>query len=271
MSQFVSCYRPYLKRALKTDNQFGFDVRTVAKIEPLLAFLYKNWWHVEIAHLSRLPVKGPALLVGNSAGLVPWPALMLMYALMTSEESPRRLSIVADMDWIKDQNLRLLLEQLGFVPWSSANLKRLFANGEIVATFPEGLRAAGKPFADRYRMLEFDWTRLLPAVEENVPVFPVATLGCEESIPTLANIESLAKLLSMPAFPLTPFFPWFPFPFNMGSLPVHWRMAVLNKNTGPKETDRDRLQEIAKKQSAFVEGEIQAELNRMLRSRVRSF
>lgn len=271
MQHFTETYKDYVKDALQADRYFGFDVRAVAKAEPFLRFLYKDWWKVECKGLDQLPKDGPALIVGNSAGLIPWTALMLMYALMSNPDHPRRLSVVADLDWLKDERLYSLLVQLGFVPWSSANLKRLFAKNEIVAIFPEGLSATAKPFAERYRMLEFDWTRLLPAVEENVPIFPVATLGCEESVPTIGNFSKLAKFLSMPAFPVTPFFPWFPFPFNLGSLPVRWRMAVLRGLTYPQGTDRDNIEETAKQQSRFVEGEIQAELNRLLRSRIKSF
>jgi 1-acyl-sn-glycerol-3-phosphate acyltransferase len=270
MASFANSYNNYVKCALKADRFFGFDVRAVAQVEPVMKFLYQDWWKVQVANLQRLPKTGPALLVGNSAGLIPWPAFMLMYALMNNSECPRRLNIVADLDWLTDERLYSMFVQLGFVPWSSANLKRLFAKGEMVAIFPEGLSAMSKPFAERYRMLEFDWTRLLPAVEENVPIIPISTLGCEESIPTIANIKFLAKFLHMPAFPITPFFPWLPFPFNLGSLPVHWRMAVLDSRSYLQQTGRDNLEETAKQQSRFVEGEIQAELNRMLRARVKA-
>jgi 1-acyl-sn-glycerol-3-phosphate acyltransferase len=270
MSDFDVCYKDYVDSASKADRYFGFDIDSVRKMEPLLKFLYCKWWRVETWKLDRLKKSGPALLVGNSAGLIPWPAFMLMYALMLNKEAPRRLNIVADLDWIKDERLYSFLVQLGFVPWSSENLKRLFSKGELVAIFPEGLSASAKPFQDRYRMLDFDWTRLLPAVEMGVPIYPVATIGCEESIPTIANLEWLAKFLSMPAFPITPFFPWFPFPVNLGSLPVKWNVKVLEGCSYPQGTDRDNIEETAKKQSRFVEGEIQAELNRLLRARVRA-
>jgi 1-acyl-sn-glycerol-3-phosphate acyltransferase len=270
MTRFGTTYPEYVKTVQEADRYFGFDVDAIAQIEPLLSFLYKDWWRVDFQKLDRLPSEGPALIVGNSAGLIPWPAFMLIYALMAKEETPRRLTIVADLDWLKDERLYTLLVQVGFVPWSSANLKRLFANGELVAIFPEGLSATAKGFSDRYRMLDFDWTRILPAVEEGVRICPVATIGCEESVPTLANLEWLAKFLNMPAFPVTPFFPWFPFPFNMGSLPVHWHMSVMNSAPYPKDKDRDKIEETAKSQSRFIEGEIQAELNRMLRARVKS-
>jgi len=270
MPSFAVCYRDYVRTALKADRHFGFDLRTVARIEPCISFLYKEWWKVEFDGLNMIPSTGPALIVGNRAGFVPWPAFMLMYALMANKSGPRRLSIVGDLDWVKDERLYNLLVQVGFVPWSSANLKHLFAKGEIVAAFPEGLSATCKPFADRYRMLEFDWTRLLPAVEEGIPIYPLATIGCEESVPTIANLDNLAKFLEMPAFPVTPFFPWFPFPFNLGSLPVRWRMKLLKNLTYPRASkNRDKIEDTAKNQSRFIEGDIQAELNRMLRARIK--
>jgi hypothetical protein len=36
-------------------------------------------------------------------------------------------------------------------------------------------------------------------------------------------------------------------------------------------TDRDALEELAKSQTRFAQGEIQAELNRLLRGRVKSY
>jgi 1-acyl-sn-glycerol-3-phosphate acyltransferase len=269
MSHFAVSYRNYLKSAFRADRMFGFDVRAVANIEPLLGFLFKNWWRVQFKGLERLPKKGPALIVGNSGGLVPWPAFMLMYALMSNKDNPRHISVVVDLDWVNDERVYAYLVQLGFVPWSAANLKRLFAKGELVAAFPEGLSASAKPFSDRYRMLDFDWTRLLSAVEEGVPILPLATLGCEEAVPTIANLEGLAKFLEMPAFPVTPFFPWYPFPFNLGSLPVQWYMSVRENCDYPQGNNRDKIEETAKSQSRFVEGEIQSELNRLLRARNR--
>ncbi|HEY9777259.1 MAG TPA: 1-acyl-sn-glycerol-3-phosphate acyltransferase [Planktothrix sp.] len=271
MAQFAAFYKDYVKDAFRSENQFGFDVRMVARIEPLLKFLYNNWWKVNFQGLERLPKEGPALIVGNSGGLVPWAALMLLYALMSNKNNPypRRVHLVADLDWINDERVYTYLVQLGFVPWSADNLKHLFANGQLVAAFPEGLQASAKPFTDRYRILDFDWTRLLSAVEENVPILPLATLGCEEAVPTIANLDWLAKFLNMPAFPVTPFFPWYPFPLNLGSLPIQWRMSLLNNSDYPQGSNRDTIEETAKSQSRFIEGEIQAELNRLLRARGR--
>jgi hypothetical protein len=62
-------------------------------------------------------------------------------------------------------------------------MKRLISKGELVAIFPEGLEGLSKPFHERYRLQEFDWTRLLPAVEEGVKIYPLSTVGADEAVP----------------------------------------------------------------------------------------
>lgn len=269
MSQFLSNYRDFLKQSTKSDKYHGFDVRALVRVEPFLSFLFHDWWRVDLTGLEKLPKEGPALIVGNSGSFLPWPAAMLLYGLMSSRTNPRRVHIVADLDWIKDERLFAFFSELGFVRFSSANMKRLFAKGELVAIFPEGAAGLARPFSARERLIEFDWIKLLPAVESGVPVFPLATLGCDEATPVLTNLDSVAKFLSLPSFPITPFFPWLPFPFNLGSLPSKWHMSVLKPLVYEASTDRDLVEETAMKQSQFAEGEIQAELNRLLRQRWR--
>lgn len=266
---FSTTYRKYIRAARKADDYFGFDVRALSRIEPVLAFLFEDWWKVELKGFENIPDEGPALIVGNTSGLIPWTALMLIYAMMR-RAVPRKVNIVADMDWIEDERLYARLREIGFVPWSSDNVKRLLSRGELVATFPEGLSGFKKSFSDRYRVGDFDWTRLLSAVEEGVRIFPMSTLGPDESTPVLFNSETLARFLNLPAYPITPFFPWYPFPTNLITLPVKWRMHLLPDSAYAKVTNRDKLEELAKQQSTFLEGEIQAELNRSLRSRLKT-
>lgn len=266
MKAFSTSYKQFIKTSSKSESYFGFDVKSLARIEPGLRFLFEDWWKVDTKGLDSIPDEGPALIVGNSAGLVPWTALMLIYALM-SRKNPRRVHVVCDMDWIEDERLHRFLRELGFVPWSSDNVKRLLSKGELVATFPEGLSSIQKDFSQRYRLGDFDWTRLLSAVEEGVKIIPLATIGCDEAVPVLFNADKLAKFLNVPAFPITPFFPLYPFPVSLFSLPVKWRMNVLKSSQYEPETNRDKLEDLSKSQARYLEGEIQAEINRMLRAR----
>ncbi len=270
MKAFATRHKQFIRNSHKSEDYFGFELRSLAKLEPGLKFLYEDWWKVEFKNLDSIPNEGPALIVGNSTGIVPWTALMLIYALMT-RENPRRVHVVCDLDWIEDERIHHFLRELGFVPWSSDNVKRLLAKGEVVATFPEGIASTQKTFSQRYRLGDFDWTRLLSAVEEGVKIVPLATIGLDEAVPVLFNADKMAKLLNMPAFPVTPFFPFYPFPVNLFSLPVKWKMAFLAPSQYKKETNRDKVEEQAKTQARYLEGEIQAEINRMLRARTHTF
>jgi len=271
MPKFTSKYRQFIEQAQANEPNFGFSLKRLEQIEPLLSFLYDEWWKVHLDHLDRLPKNGPALIVGNTAGLVPWPALMLLYALMSHKPSPRRISILADMDWVQEEHLRKALTELGFVPWSSENMKALFAAKQLVAIFPEGMPGLNRSFAERYRLRDFDWTRVLPAIEEGVQIYPMTTLGCDEAIPNLFPMEGFKQLLKLPSFNVTPFFPWLPFPLNFASFPIKWSIGIGKPATYKPVANRDDLEDLAKQQTRIVQGEIQAELNRMLRRRSKSY
>ncbi len=265
----ASKYRGYI-RAARKGREFGFSVKTALRAATILGFLYEEWWHVELGGHKHIPKSGPVLFVGNSGGIIPWAGLMLMYALMKDRHQPRRLNILADLDWIEDERVYNGLRELGFVNWSADNAKRLFAEGEAVMVFPEGTAGAVKPFGERYRLRPFDWTKLMPAIDAHVPIIPVATIGPDESFPVGVNSEALAKFFSLPAFPITPAFPWLPFPANLFSLPVHWKMRCLKPLDYKKPNSREELQETAKNVALFGEGEVQADLNRALRERIKA-
>jgi 1-acyl-sn-glycerol-3-phosphate acyltransferase len=266
---FQTTYKSYI-RAARKPTQFGSCLKTMAKLEPLFSWLYKRWWQINCQGLERLPQEGPALIIGNTAGIIPWPGIMLAYALMSRQSAPRRLNILCEMGWIEDERLHHLARELGFVPWSADHARKLFSQGELVAVFPEGTQGAVKPFSERYRVREFDWTRILPGLEDNVKMFPMATLGCDESFPIIANLDGVARALELPAFPVTPFLPFLPFPLNAASFPGRWQMHILKPHEYQKAETRNERYEIALKLARDLEGDVQAELNRMLRTRVKS-
>lgn len=253
------------------DDLSIFTLKDKSQLKGILGFLFQDWWKVQISGLELLPHDSPALIVGNSGSVLPWPALMLLYALATSKDNPKPLKILVEMDWINCESLQSELIKLGFLPWSADNAKHCLALGYTVCVFPEGKSGFAKPFAERNRTSSFDWTRLLPAVEMNVPIFPLATLGCDEAIPVFANLKGLAHFAKLPSYPITPFFPWLPFPFNLLSFPIKWQMRLIKAPKYQSSLGRDELENTTKQLSLFIEGEIQAELNRLLRARTKTF
>ncbi len=238
----------------------------LASIQPILKFLYKIWWRVDACHFDKLPDTGPAFIVGNTSGYIPWPALMLIYNLMSDKQKSRTIYTLADLDHIQDEQIHSFLQSLNFIPWSYDNAKQLIEKGELIAIFPEDNSVIGKTITARNRLKRFDWTKFLPAIETKIPIYPLITLGVDEANLVLHNSAFLSKLLQVKAFPVSPFFPWLPFPFNLGTLPVQWKMKLLPAINYQSPTDREAGLDEAKKVALRTEGEIQAEINRLLRT-----
>ena len=153
-------------------------------LELILKFFHQKWWQVETTGLDCLPDSGPALIVGNTSGYIPWPALMLKYSLTKRKDSP--VYTLVDNNIIEDEKLHAYLTELNFVPWSYDNAKQLFEKGQLVVVFPED-SIVNKEITWRNRIKRFDWTKFLPAVELHVPIYPLATLGIDEANMVLYN------------------------------------------------------------------------------------
>jgi 1-acyl-sn-glycerol-3-phosphate acyltransferase len=222
----------------------GSDVipKEIATIKPLLQFLHHVWWHVQLEGLENFPEEGPAFIAANTNSYIPWPALMLIYALMM-KGSQREVTVLADMDFITDERIALWLRSLNFKSWSYDNAKQLLEQGKVLLVFPEQRSSRGESVKMQNRLRRFDWTKFLPAIETNAPVYPLATLGMEDF-----KLPGLFKLISLPS------------PCKMrliGAVPYH------------QFQDREKVQDEAKRIALFTEGEIQAEINRQLRTKIR--
>lgn len=239
----------------------------------MLSFLYTLWWRVDLEGLDNFPAQGPALIVGNVGGLLPWPALMLIYALAQSGTINRPVHTLMSLDWIDNQQLNDTLTRVGFEPWSQDRLKELMSTGEIAMVFPEGVQGLTKPFSARNRLREFDPALIGPAFNLDVPLIPLATLGCDDAIPVISNASKLAGRLDLKALPVTPFFPWLPFPYSLvTSLPIKWHMRLLEPVRPPTAgyflcSGESPLEHM----SDLIQGTIQAELNRLIRLFSRSW
>ena len=107
---------------------------------------------------------------------------------------------------------------------SPHNALRLLEQDELVAVFPEGVKGAGKPFTERYRLQRFGRGGFVElALRTGAPIVPVAVVGSEEIYPKLGESSLLARLAGAPFFPLTPTFPWLG-PLGAVPLPSKWRI-----------------------------------------------
>jgi 1-acyl-sn-glycerol-3-phosphate acyltransferase len=82
---------------------------------------------------------------------------------------------------------------------------------ELIGIYPEG-QEVGKPFRERYRLLDFHPGFVQLAIETGTP-HSCSTLGGDEIYPEFVNLKKLARFIGMPFYPLLFTFPWLPFLF----------------------------------------------------------
>jgi 1-acyl-sn-glycerol-3-phosphate acyltransferase len=239
--------REAVQRALRRlegdypEDEWGFDEEFTQTVEPLFAFLYERWWRVRVEGVHNVPAHGRALLVSNHAGILPWDATMISMALLREHPLPRYprflvLNWAFDLPWIS-----VFMRKLGGVVASPYNAQRLLEQDQLVAVFPEGVKGAGKPFSERYRVQRFGRGGFVEiALRTRAPIVPVAVVGSEEIYPKIAELPPLARLIGAPYFPLTPTFPWLG-PLGLVPLPSRWRIEfcapIDTSSYGPEAAD----------------------------------
>jgi 1-acyl-sn-glycerol-3-phosphate acyltransferase len=197
--------------------------------------IYKHYFRVEWEHFDRLPETGGALIVANHGGAIPPDAPAIMHGIETRLGRPvyglaenlfRSVPVVGTL-WARG----------GGVAAHPDNAYRLLHDeGQFVLVFPEGTKASGKRFTERYQLHRFGRGGFVEiAMRAGVPVIPIAVVGAEESMPIVFKSNILAKALNLPYVPITAnmlmmgplgLVGYFPTKFRLRVLPpVHFDVA----------------------------------------------
>ena len=206
------------------EDEWGFDEEFAELVYPFLELMYDRWWRVTTTGATHVPSHGRALLVANHAGIVPWDATMMSVGLMREHPLPRYPRFLV-LNWAFELPcVSVAMRKVGGVVASPYNALRLLEQDQLVAVFPEGVKGAGKPWRERYRLQRFGRGGFVEiALRTGAPIVPVAVVGSEEIHPKLADSRALARLTGAPYFPLTPTFPWLG-PLGLVPLPSKWRI-----------------------------------------------
>ena len=204
-------------------DEFGHDPDLVEHVlAPLLRPLYRHWWRVETTGLEHVPDSGPALVVGNHAGTLPFDALMVALALLDEHPAHRSLRMLAADLAFDLPVVAPLARKAGNTLACAEDATRLLEAGELVGVWPEGYKGLGKPYRERYQLQRFGRGGFVEvALRTGAPIVPVAVVGSEEIYPMVANLRRLARLLGFPYFPVTPTFPALG-PLGAIPLPSKW-------------------------------------------------
>lgn len=269
----LDTYRDYLNNFGMRDrdydvDEFGMEADARASILPLVEFLFHKWWRVEVEGIENIPDEGPAVLVANHAGVVPYDGAMISYAVEHLHPAQRRARFLAE-DWSAEVPFATsLITRLGGVRGCRENAERLLREGELAIVFPEGVRGVAKYYHERYRLQRFGRGGFVKlSLENEAPIIPVAVLGAEEAHPVLYKVNWLANLLRLPFFPVSPTFPLLG-PLGLVPLPAKWTIVFgepisLEKRDGADGSNDFMVSQLKER----VRGTIQQMLNERLAER----
>jgi 1-acyl-sn-glycerol-3-phosphate acyltransferase len=205
---------------------FGHEPAFLEAVAPLLEFLYARYFRVRMLGIENVPVSGPALLVANHSGGLPYDGALLIYGIFRNHPNHRRLRALVANFAFQSSWMSPVVRRIGGVRAASGRAKELLNAGELVGVFPEGLRGVGKLYRERYRLERFGrggFARL--AKETGAPIVPIAIVGAEEIHPILAKVTALAQPLGIPYIPITPTFPWLG-PLGLLPVPTKWTIQI---------------------------------------------
>jgi len=165
--------------------------------------VYRYWLRVEWEGMEHIPLDGGALLVGNHGGAIPSDAPSVMHGI--ERELLRPVYGLAENLFRSIPVVGTLWSRAGGVPAHPDNAYRLLHDEQqLVLVFPEGTKATGKLWRERYQLRRFGRGGFVEiAMRAGVPVVPMAIVGNDETMPILVKSDRLAKLLHLPYFPVT--------------------------------------------------------------------
>lgn len=191
-------------------NELGFDPWGFnpedAKVYFSVAKRIYGYFRPEIHGIENVP-RGRVLIVPNHSGQLPFDGLVISVACLLKANPPRLLRAMAERWFPTIPYVNEAFSRSGVVVGDPINCRNLLEAENAILVFPEGARGSGKVFQQRYRLQPFGRGFMRLALQTNSPVVPVAVVGGEESILSVYNWKSLAKLAGMPYAPISPLLP----------------------------------------------------------------
>lgn len=185
-------------------DPWGYNENAAHFALGLFKWLYDHYFRVTAHGLENVPAQGRVLIIGNHSGQLPLDGLMVGTAVATNPGGPRFARAMIERFFPTVPYLGNLLNAIGGVIGDPLNASKMLESEEAIIVFPEGVRGSGKLYKHRYKLQRFGNGFMHLALAHDTPIVPVGIVGCEETMPALANIAPLARLLGVPYVPIAP-------------------------------------------------------------------
>jgi 1-acyl-sn-glycerol-3-phosphate acyltransferase len=187
-----------LARRIPRSNLDDRDPDYIREQLPSMWLLSSLYFRGEVRGLGNVPDDGPVLLVGNHSGgnlTVDSGVFTLAFSAYFGVE--RALYTLAHNLVVSWPGLGFL-RRFGVIAADPGNAEEALRSGAAVLVYPGGDREVHRPVWERNRVDFGDrmgWVQL--AIEQDVPIVPVVSIGGQETSLFLSRGEGLAKLLML--------------------------------------------------------------------------
>jgi 1-acyl-sn-glycerol-3-phosphate acyltransferase len=197
---------------------------------PRLWLLASLYFRGEVRGLGNIPEEGPVLLVGNhSGGNVTPDTHVFTLAFSAYFGVERRFHQLAHNLVLSMPGLGIL-RKYGTVAASPANARKALESGAALLVYPGGDYEVHRPVWERNKV-DFDGRKgfIRLALEHDVPLVPVVSIGGQETSLFLSRGETLSKLLALDklfrlkVLPVSLAIPW---GLNVGDMLGHWPLPA---------------------------------------------
>jgi 1-acyl-sn-glycerol-3-phosphate acyltransferase len=213
---------------------------------PGLWLLASFYFRADVKGLENIPAEGPVLLVGNHSGgnLTPDTTVFTL-AFNTYFGVERKFYQLAHNLVLAMPGLATL-RKYGTVAASPDNAQKALDSGAALLVYPGGDYEVHRPTWESARV-DFNGRKgyIRLALEKNVPIVPLVSLGGQETALFLSRGERLArlfrldKLFRLKVLPISLAIPW---GLNVGDMFGHWPLpAKLQMRALPAIDLRERF------------------------------
>ncbi len=165
---------------------------------PLMWLAASIWYRGEVRGLGNIPDSGPVLLVGNHSGGNLTPDTIVFTLAFNTYFGVERAFYQLAHNLVLSMPGLGRLRKFGTVAASPRNAAKALDSGAALLVYPGGDYEVHRPSWERNRV-DFDgrtgFIRL--ALEHDVPIVPVVSIGGQETALFLSRGERLARLLAL--------------------------------------------------------------------------
>jgi 1-acyl-sn-glycerol-3-phosphate acyltransferase len=196
---------------------FQFDIQKASKIIRIWK-LRQVYHRSTIVFEDKIPSDGGVLLVSNH-GRLDFDMFILIKLIFDS--CGRFVRIMADHLWFKLPLFRSIFPSVGAVEGNRSNAVSLLRSGQVVLTYPGGVPEI---MASRFGYEHICWSGRTGfarvAIDAQVPVVPIASIGVNNGFVFLTNGKLLGSLLYHSLFRMGPSYHSYRDPLVLGILPI---------------------------------------------------